>query len=122
MHRIRLASQWQLRVADDGRAELTRTFHAPTGLESNDEVQLSADLQVDFPLDLLDKLQLRINDSMCEALRRSTAGVSFRLTPHLQRFNHLALVLGNEASCEDLLSRIPPWPLENIALEIHSEP
>jgi hypothetical protein len=122
MHRIRLASQWQLRVADNGGAELRRTFHTPTGLEPNDDVQLTADLQIDFPVDWLDKLQLQINDSLCETIRRSKSGLAFRLTPHLQRFNHLALRLGTASNCEDFISRIPPWPLENIALEIHSKP
>jgi hypothetical protein len=137
MHRIRLASQWQREtlavtpvaaeasstepavptVAYPADISLLRSFHAPTGLTPTDRILLTGSLAHPcqwVPSEMIvDLNEHRLNAVVTEA------GFLVDLTSHLQRFNRIQIKL--RASSATLInpSLAPPWPLENLSLEIH---
>ena len=137
MHRIRLASQWLREtlaatpapaeassmesavptVANPADISLLRSFHAPTGLTPTDRILLTGSLAHPcqwVPLELLVNLnEHRLNAIVTEA------GFTVDLTSHLQRFNRLQIKLRASSATLGNPSLAPPWPLENLSLEIH---
>ena len=115
MHRIRLSSQWQGKLANTGNVEATRNFHAPSNLMPNDRVFLVG-TWVSQP----SSITIQLNDSPPFDLPVQ-ATIELELTPYLRRFNQMTwrFTLPSDIA---LPSPYPaPWPLENIVLEIHSD-
>jgi hypothetical protein len=115
MHRIRLSSQWQGKLADAGIVEASRNFHAPSNLTLNDRVFLVG-TWASLPL----SIALHLNDTTPINLPVQ-ATISVELTSYLRRFNQITWRMTLPPDIVLPSPYLAPWPLENIALEIHSD-
>lgn len=116
MHRIRLHSQWKRDTSKQEVSRFFRPFHAPTGLHETDSVFFTATFAEQHSHSV-SAIIVRLNHAQLFPL--ITCG-DFRvdITPHLQKFNQLELEFPQYPNSVPLDS--PLWPLENLALEIHS--
>lgn len=116
MHRIRLHSQWKRDTSIQEVSRFFRPFHAPTGLHEADSVFFTAALAEHHSLSEA-AIIVRLNNVQLTPLLTPS---EFRvdITPHLQKFNQLVLEFPQPSISDHLDS--PLWPLENLALEIHS--
>jgi hypothetical protein len=115
MHRIRLSSQWQGKLTDAGIVEASRKFHAPSNLTPNDRVFL-----IGTWASLPSSITIQINDFPPFDLPLQTT-IHIELTSYLRRFNQITWQISLPTSIVVPSPYNAPWPLENIALEIHSD-
>jgi len=115
MHRIRLLSQWQGKIADAGMVETSRNFHAPSNLTPNDRVFL-----VGTWTTVPSSVTIHLNDFPPFDLPVQ-ATIEVELTSYLRRFNQITWRISLPPSAVAPSTYNAPWPLENIALEIHSD-
>ncbi|MEY4566699.1 MAG: hypothetical protein RLY14_1669 [Planctomycetota bacterium] len=115
MHRIRLSSQWQGKLAEAGIVEASRNFHAPSNLTPNARV-FFVGTSVSLPL----SITMQLNDTPSINLPVQ-ATISVELTSNLRRFNQITWRITLPPDIVLPSPYLAPWPLENIALEIHSD-
>lgn len=117
MHRIRLHAQWKRDTSNPEVSRFLRAFHAPTGLQTTDRVCFTATLATLPPWNP-HSLKVRLNETELSPHITDTLLI-VELTPHLRPFNQLQLEWND--SVEEATRSPEIFPLENLALEIHSQ-
>lgn len=106
-HSIRLREPWQCRSAEGGANCYARSFHRPTGLESDDLVWL---VIVDLPPaatvlvnGVAPQAQASASVSSVYGLQPATSP-AFDLTPHLAETNNIQITLPSACSLQPTTS------------------